>query len=117
MAPLAFGTQTAGSVIRPAAYCGVVGFKPTFATHDRRGVKLLAEYPDTVGTFARSVEDVALFDYALRGETMPRLAGFDGSAPRLALHVPFAARIQDDAADALHRVRTAAPPPRAHGGA
>lgn len=108
MVPLAFGTQTAGSVIRPAAYCGVVGFKPTFGTHDRRGVKLLAEYLDTVGVFARSVEDVAFFDYALRGESMPRLDGFDGAAPRLGIHVPFADRIDDDAAGALERVRVAA---------
>lgn len=108
MVPLAFGTQTAGSVIRPAAYCGVVGFKPTFGTHDRRGVKLLAEYLDTVGTFARSVEDVAFFDYALRGSPPPRLDVFDGSAPRLAIHVPFADKIDDDAAGALERARIAA---------
>lgn len=108
MVPLAFGTQTAGSVIRPAAYCGVVGFKPTFGTHDRRGVKLLAEYLDTVGCFARSVEDVAFFDYALRGETAPRLDGFDGSPPRLAIHVPFADRIDESAAGALERARIAA---------
>ena len=113
MAPLAFGTQTAGSVIRPAAYCGVVGFKPTFGTHDRRGVKLLAEYLDTVGTFARSVEDVAFFDYALRGETMPRLDMFDGAPPRLAIHVPFADRIDEDAAAALERARIAAQTARA----
>ena len=85
MAPLAFGTQTAGSVIRPAAYCGVVGFKPTFGTHDRRGVKLLAEYLDTVGCFARSVEDIAFFDYALRGETgmqrNPVAAGHEQPCP------------------------------------
>lgn len=113
MAPLAFGTQTAGSVIRPAAYCGVVGFKPTFGTHDRRGVKLLAEYLDTVGCFGRSVEDVAFFDYALRGEPVPPLDGFDGSAPRLAIHVPFADRIDDDAAGALERARIAAQTARA----
>jgi len=108
MAPLAFGTQTAGSVIRPAAYCGVVGFKPTFGTHDIRGVKELALYLDTVGTFARSVEDVAFFDYALRGAPPPRLDGFDGSAPRLAIHVPFADSIDDDASGALERARIAA---------
>jgi len=107
MAPLAFGTQTAGSVIRPAAYCGVVGFKPTFGTHDRRGVKELSRYLDTVGTFARSVADIAHFDYALRGEPAPRLDGFDGSAPRLAFHVPFADRIEEDAGEALERVRIA----------
>lgn len=108
MAPLAFGTQTAGSVIRPAAYCGIVGFKPTFGTYDRTGVKPLAEYFDTVGTFARAVEDIALFDGALRGVTPPRLAGFDGMAPRLAIHVPFADRIEEDAAAVLERVREAA---------
>lgn len=108
MVPLAFGTQTAGSVIRPAAYCGVVGFKPTFATHDRRGVKELSRYLDTVGVFARSVADIAHFDYALRGEPAPRLDGFDGSAPRLAIHVPFADRIEEDAGEALERVRIAA---------
>lgn len=108
MVPLAFGTQTAGSIIRPAAYCGVVGFKPTFATHDRRGVKLLAAYLDTVGVFARSVEDVAFFDYALRGDRAPRLDGFDGAAPRLAIHVPFADKIDEDAAGALERARIAA---------
>lgn len=107
MVPLAFGTQTAGSVIRPAAYCGVVGFKPTFGTHDRRGVKELSRYLDTVGGFARSVADIAHFDYALRGEPAPRLDGFDGSAPRLAVHVPFADRIEEDAVDVMERVRIA----------
>ena len=108
MLPLAFGTQTAGSVIRPAAYCGVVGFKPTFGTHDRRGVKELSRYFDTVGCFARSVSDAAYFDYVLRGRPAPTLDGFDGSAPRFAVHVPFADRIEEDAAGALERVRIAA---------
>lgn len=108
MAPLAFGTQTAGSVIRPAAYCGVVGFKPTFGTYDRAGVKPLAGYFDTVGTFARAVEDIALFDGALRETAPPRLDGFDGASPRLAIHVPFADRIEEDGAAALERAREAA---------
>lgn len=108
MAPLAFGTQTAGSVIRPAAYCGVVGFKPTYGTHDRSGVKELAGYLDTVGVFARSVEDAAFFNAALLGTPPPPLDGFDGSAPRLAIHVPFADRIEEDGAAALERARIAA---------
>ena len=74
--PLAFGTQTAGSIIRPAAYCGVVGFKPSIHTHDRTGVKELSGYFDTVGVMGRCVGDVALFDYALRGETPPDLTHF-----------------------------------------
>ena len=61
MVPLAFGTQTAGSIVRPAAYCGVVGYKPTFGTVNRVGVKMISDTLDTVGALARSVPDVALF--------------------------------------------------------
>lgn len=60
MVPLAFGTQTGGSVIRPAAYCGVVGYKPTHGTINPTGVKPLANSFDTVGLFARAVEDCGL---------------------------------------------------------
>lgn len=61
MVPLAFGTQTAGSIIRPAAYCGVVGYKPSFGQVARAGVKALADSLDTVGCIARRVEDAAFF--------------------------------------------------------
>jgi amidase len=67
MVPLAIGTQTGGSVIRPASFCGVVGFKPSFGMISREGVKPVAESLDTVGTFARSVEDTALLLAALTG--------------------------------------------------
>ena len=87
--PLAFGTQTAGSVIRPASYCGVVGFKPTVGTHDRSGVKELSNYLDTVGVFARSVVDVSFFDFVLRDEAIPDLSIFDEQSPRIGLMVPF----------------------------
>jgi Asp-tRNA(Asn)/Glu-tRNA(Gln) amidotransferase A subunit family amidase len=60
MVPLAFGTQTAGSIIRPAAFCGVVGYKPTYGTINRVGVKLLSDTLDTLGALARTVPDVAL---------------------------------------------------------
>ena len=60
MVPLALGTQTVGSVIRPAAYCGAVGFKPSFGTFSLLGVKAQAESFDTLGLMARSVEDIAL---------------------------------------------------------
>jgi amidase len=53
MADIALGTQTAGSVIRPASFCGVYGFKPTFGTVSTAGVKLVAPSLDTVGWFAR----------------------------------------------------------------
>ena len=61
MLPLAFGTQTAASVFRPASFCGVVGYKPSFGLIQRVGVKTLSETFDTVGVMGRSVMDVALF--------------------------------------------------------
>jgi len=59
--PLSIGTQTAGSTIRPAAFCGVVGYKPTYGMIPRMGMKLMSESLDTVGVMARSVADCALF--------------------------------------------------------
>ncbi|MBM9596015.1 amidase [Roseitranquillus sediminis] len=67
MVPLAVGTQTGGSVIRPAAYCGVVGFKPTFGSIPRTGILSQSPSLDTVGVFARTVEDAALLSDALFG--------------------------------------------------
>jgi Asp-tRNA(Asn)/Glu-tRNA(Gln) amidotransferase A subunit family amidase len=81
--PLAIGTQTGGSVIRPAAYCGVVGFKPSYGLYPPAGMHPNTESLDTVGTMARSVEDTALFRAALMAipyeaprtpERPPRLA-------------------------------------------
>ncbi|HEV2100610.1 MAG TPA: amidase, partial [Stellaceae bacterium] len=65
MVPLAIGTQTGGSVIRPAAYCGVVGFKPSFGLFAPAGMRINTEAFDTVGIMARSVEDIALFRAAM----------------------------------------------------
>ncbi|HQT77087.1 MAG: amidase [Rhodospirillales bacterium 20-64-7] len=59
--PLAYGTQTAGSVIRPAAYCGVVGYKPTYGMISRIGMKIMSDSLDTIGVMARNVADCALF--------------------------------------------------------
>lgn len=58
--PVAFGTQTAGSIIRPAAFCGVVGYKPSFGAIPRHGMKVMSETLDTIGVLARSVADCAL---------------------------------------------------------
>jgi aspartyl-tRNA(Asn)/glutamyl-tRNA(Gln) amidotransferase subunit A len=58
--PLALGTQTIGSNVRPAAYCGLVGLKPTFGRISTRGVMPLSYSQDHVGLMARSVEDIAL---------------------------------------------------------
>lgn len=73
MVPLALGTQTAGSVIRPASFCGCVGYKPTYGWIPRTGVKLLAETLDTVGVFARDVPDAALLAAVLTGRPALRL--------------------------------------------
>ena len=67
MVPLAFGTQTAGSIIRPSSYCGVVGYKPSFGLLSRVGVKALSDTLDTVGTIARNVPDAAYFAAAISG--------------------------------------------------
>lgn len=87
MVSVALGTQTGGSIIRPAAFCGVVGFKPSFGTISRAGLKLAAESFDTIGMMARDVDDVALVWRVLVGadtaplepsETPPRLLVFRG---------------------------------------
>ena len=72
MVRFAYGTQTVGSIIRPAAYCGVVGYKPSFGMLSRSGMKMGAETLDTAGVIARNVEDAAL------------LAGRERHATRLA---------------------------------
>jgi Asp-tRNA(Asn)/Glu-tRNA(Gln) amidotransferase A subunit family amidase len=65
--PVAIGTQTLGSVIRPAAFCGVVGYKPSFGAISRDGVYPFSRTLDHVGVFARSVEDAAWFGACLMG--------------------------------------------------
>ena len=79
MVPLAVGTQTNGSVIRPASYCGVYGFKPTFARISRHGVLVQSQPLDTIGVFARSLPDLALIAdvlmrYDAQDESMTPLA-------------------------------------------
>src|SRR5688500_1746659 len=66
--PVAIGTQTLGSVIRPAAFCGVVGYKPSFGAISRNGIHPFAATLDTVGVFARSVADAAWFGACLMGQ-------------------------------------------------
>ena len=78
MVPAALGSQTNGSVIRPAAYCGVCGYKPTFGLISRRGALAQSRPLDHVGVFARTVEDLALVAETLiafdagDGDTRPR---------------------------------------------
>lgn len=89
--PLAIGTQTGGSVIRPASYCGVTGFKPSFGAIPRRGVLMQSPSLDTLGVFARTPLDAALLAEVLMGHDpqdsatspapVPRLLEVAGSAP------------------------------------
>ncbi|HWP24095.1 MAG TPA: amidase [Candidatus Binatia bacterium] len=78
MVPLALGSQTNGSTIRPAAYCGVIGFKPTHGWISRHGVLPLSRTLDHAGLFARSIDDIALLAEQLIGydekdpDTRPR---------------------------------------------
>ncbi|HVJ51614.1 MAG TPA: amidase [Aliidongia sp.] len=67
MVPLATGTQTAGSIVRPAAFCGAVGYKPSYGLIETSGVKRLAGSLDTMGIISRTVEDAALFAEAVAG--------------------------------------------------
>ena len=60
MIPISFGTQTTGSVIRPAAYCGVVGYKPTYGDFDKSGILPNSPSNDTLGLMARSIDDISL---------------------------------------------------------
>ena len=78
MVPIALGSQTNGSTIRPAAYCGVIGFKPTHGLIPRQGVLALSRTLDHVGLFSRTIEDIALLAEQLVGydeedpDTRPR---------------------------------------------
>ena len=65
MTPLSLGTQTKGSVIRPASYCGVVGYKPSFGLISRNGILRQSSKLDQVGVFGKKVEDVALLSLSL----------------------------------------------------
>ena len=84
MLPIAFGTQTAGSVIRPAAFCGIAGFKPSYRLIPMVGVKDVAWHLDTAGVFGAAVADVAFATAAILGRDL-RIDRVTPTAPRIAL--------------------------------
>lgn len=81
MVPFAFGTQTGGSILRPAAFCGIVGFKPSFGLYGPAGMKVAAHSFDTIGLLARSVRDIAIIHTALMSETAPPIE--ETAVPRI----------------------------------
>jgi Asp-tRNA(Asn)/Glu-tRNA(Gln) amidotransferase A subunit family amidase len=100
MVPLALGTQTNGSVIRPASFCGVYGYKPTYGLVPRHGVLNLSPPLDQIGFFARSIEDLALVaeplmafderDPATRPCARAKLVKVAGETPPMTPHIGFA---------------------------
>lgn len=83
MFPLALGTQTGGSVIRPASFCGIYALKPTFGLIPRGGVTMQSHTLDTVGVYGRSVEDLALITDALSAHDPEDPGSYPRSRPNL----------------------------------
>ena len=84
MVPAALGTQTGGSVLRPSSFCGVFGYKPTYNTFNKAGLKPAAESIDTIGWIARSIEDIALLTAVLSMDEPQPLRSMS-AAPRIGL--------------------------------
>ena len=110
MVPIAIGTQTTGSTIRPASFCGVFGYRPTYGEHRMHGVMEASGSLDTLGILARSVEDVALYRDVMLGIPPEPISDL-GGPPRIGLcrsHVwneiePTTRRLVEGAADTLAR--------------
>ena len=108
MVPLAFGSQTAGSTIRPAAYCGCIGYKPSFGIIQRAGVKALADSLDTIGVMARTVDDIAYFTGVIAGRPALREVKMPAAPPRFGLYrTPMWGEAEPSTIAALDRARTA----------
>jgi len=104
MAPFALGTQTAGSVIRPAAFCGVVGFVPTRGAIPRAGVLQVSDTLDVVGCFASTVEDAALLADVLSMRASQGMVT-KSAAPSIAwTDTPWAAQLTASMSEAFSRV-------------
>ena len=101
MVPVALGTQTAGSIVRPASFCGVYGYKPTFSAVPTDGVRAIGPSLDTIGPLARTVDDLVLTAAVLRG------ADATGSPDRTP-SIAFARTWEWERADATTREAIAA---------
>lgn len=104
MVPIALGTQTGGSMIRPAAYCGVIGFKPTFGRVHRHGMDVLCDSLDTIGWFGATVGHVRRVAQVLLGAGQGGIPGQGCRAPRvLLLPAGGVSRISPAASHALRQ--------------
>ena len=102
MVPLALGTQTGGSTLRPAAYCGAFALKPTYGRIDLGGVKPLAPSFDTIGLIARGVDDLALLNAVLVGDNPRRATIARRHRPRIGFcRTPFWKQAEKATRDAL----------------
>jgi Asp-tRNA(Asn)/Glu-tRNA(Gln) amidotransferase A subunit family amidase len=117
--PLAIGTQTNGSVIRPASFCGIFGFKPTRGVISRTGLLQTSVSLDQVGCFGRTLDDVALLTDCISGYDQSDAVSFARPTPNMTagaqaapplppdlvwLDLPFNGRLADDARDGINHV-------------
>jgi Asp-tRNA(Asn)/Glu-tRNA(Gln) amidotransferase A subunit family amidase len=101
-AALSFGTQTGGSTLRPASFCGIFGMKPTFGVVSREGAKLYSISLDTIGWYGRSVADLALMAQAQRAIRRPLQMDDDVKGKRFAIYqMPESSRAETAAIAAL----------------
>jgi Asp-tRNA(Asn)/Glu-tRNA(Gln) amidotransferase A subunit family amidase len=104
MVPAALATQTGGSTIRPAAYCGILGYKPAFGTYDTEGLKYLAPSLDTIGLMARDLEDIALLSCVLT-DTQPTSVIPSREPPTVAVfYTPYLDQAKPSAITGLENV-------------
>ncbi len=102
MAPVCFGTQTTGSVIRPAAYCGIIGYKPSYGDFDKSGILPNSPSIDTLGLMSRSVEDIALFRSILLEEELVSIKKVDLSKIKIGfVRTPHWEKTDDSTKEAL----------------
>src|SRR5437763_5591528 len=108
MVPLGFGSQTAGSVIRPASFCGCVGYKPSFGVIPRAGAKMVADSLDPIGVIARSVDDAAFFPGVLAGRPALRDIEMPEAPPRIGIYrTPVWSAAEQSTFAAMDRARAA----------
>jgi amidase len=107
MVPLALGTQTTASTIRPASFCGIVGYRPTYGHLRCAGVKEAAGSFDTLGLMARSIADIALLRDVLLGDTPAPPPTAPGIPPRIGFcRTALWSRLEPSTADLLEHAAT-----------